>query len=59
LVCAPVAPLSLIDLLKHWGDRVIILAAPEIFLSVSRFYAEFPQVEMAEALACLVRQNKR
>lgn len=59
LVCAPVAPLGLIDLLKHWGDRVIILAAPEIFLSVSRFYAEFPQVEMAEALACLVRQNKR
>ncbi|MBD1869909.1 phosphoribosyltransferase [Cyanobacteria bacterium FACHB-471] len=58
LICAPVAPLELVSLLKHWGDRVIVLAAPETFLSVSRFYAEFPQVEMEEALACLVQQNE-
>jgi putative phosphoribosyl transferase len=57
-ICAPVAPLGLVNLLKHWGDRVIILAAPETFLSVSRFYAEFPQVEIEEALACLERQNQ-
>jgi putative phosphoribosyl transferase len=57
LICAPVAPLGLVSLLKHWGDRIIVLAAPQTFLSVSRFYAEFPQVEMEEALACLARQN--
>jgi len=56
-ICAPVAPLGLISLLKNWGDRVIVLAAPDTFLSVSRFYADFPQVEMEEALACLARRN--
>lgn len=58
LICAPVAPLGLVSLLKHWGDRVVVLAVPKTFLSVSRFYAEFPQVEMEEALACLAQQNK-
>jgi putative phosphoribosyl transferase len=58
-ICAPVAPLGLVSLLEHWGDRIIVLAAPETFLSVSRFYAEFPQVEMEEALACLTRQGNR
>lgn len=57
-LCAPVAPLSLLPWLDGWGDRVILLEAPESFLSVSRFYAEFPQVETEEALACLQQQKE-
>ncbi len=57
LLCAPVAPLKMIDLLQQWSDRVIVLTAPATFSSVSRFYVEFPQVSMEEAIDCLVRQN--
>lgn len=56
-LCAPVAPLSLLPWLQQWGDRIIVLDTPESFLSVSRFYVEFPQVEMEEALAYLQQQN--
>jgi predicted phosphoribosyltransferase len=56
-VAAPVAPLDLLPSLRQWGERAIVLATPERFLSVSRFYADFPQVEMEEALACLQEQN--
>lgn len=52
-VCAPVAPRSLLRSLHQWADQVVILATPEPFWSVSRFYQAFPQVEMEEALACL------
>jgi predicted phosphoribosyltransferase len=57
-ICAPVAPQQLVKILQNWCDRVIILATPQSFLSVSRFYNEFHQVEMEEALACLERQNQ-
>lgn len=56
-ICAPVAPKYMIKLMHYWGDRVVCLATPEAFLSVSRFYGEFHQVEMPEAIACLQRQN--
>lgn len=56
-ICAPVAPKLMIERLENWCDRVIVLVAPETFLSVSRFYVEFPQVEMAEVIAELERQN--
>ncbi|GAB4140130.1 MAG: phosphoribosyltransferase [Cyanobacteria bacterium J069] len=58
LICAPVAPYRVGPFLKHWGDRILLLAAPRSFLSVSRFYTEFPQVETAEALAILNRHNQ-
>jgi len=57
-ICAPVAPLGLLPWLEKWGDRIILLAAPESFLSVSRFYAEFPQVEIEEALTDLQQQKE-
>ncbi|NEQ21124.1 MAG: phosphoribosyltransferase [Microcoleus sp. SIO2G3] len=57
LICAPVAPQKMIGLLKQWGDRVVVLAAPAYFASVSRFYEEFPQVSMEEAIDCLKRRN--
>lgn len=64
-LCAPLAPPSLLtwlqqccDIRKHNGEgnvqhRTIVLATPEPFLSVSNFYAEFPQVEISEALMYL------
>lgn len=56
-LCAPVAPLELLPWLQSWGDRIIVLKTPQPFLSVSRFYAEFPQVETEEALVYLQQQN--
>ena len=56
-ICAPVAPPSLLPWLRQWGDCIIVLETPELFLSVSRFYTEFPQVEIEEALAYLQQQN--
>ena len=55
-ICAPVAPADLMGFLAQMGDKLIILETPDPFYSVSRFYAEFPQVETSEALACLQRQ---
>jgi predicted phosphoribosyltransferase len=55
-LCAPVAPLRLVPWLHQWGDRVIVLATPEPFASVSNFYQEFPQVETTEALTYLQSQ---
>ncbi len=55
-ICAPVAPKSLLEELYGWGDRVIVLATPELFGSVSRFYGSFRQVQISEALACLEQQ---
>ncbi len=58
-LCAPVAPRSLLPWLQSWGDRLIVLETPQSFLSVSRFYSEFPQVETEEALVYLQQQNSR
>lgn len=57
-LCTPVAPPSLLPWLQQWGDRMIVLETPEPFLSVSRFYAEFPQVEIESALVSLEEQNE-
>jgi putative phosphoribosyl transferase len=58
-ICAPVAPAGLIKWLQQWCDRVVILETPKHFLSVSRFYHEFPQVETEEALTELQAHNQR
>ncbi|MBM0740217.1 phosphoribosyltransferase [Phormidium sp. CLA17] len=52
-ICVPVAPPEILPQLQTWSDRVIVLATPHPFQSVSRFYKEFPQVEMEEAIECL------
>ncbi|HAJ59353.1 MAG TPA: phosphoribosyltransferase [Cyanobacteria bacterium UBA8543] len=56
-ICAPVAPAGLIKWLSRWCDRLVILETPEPFWSVSRFYADFPQVETKEALVYLQQHN--
>lgn len=52
-ICAPVAPAVLIKRLYDYCDRVLVLAAPDPFLSVSRFYRSFPQVKIETAIADL------
>ncbi|MBE9215205.1 phosphoribosyltransferase [Plectonema cf. radiosum LEGE 06105] len=55
-LCTPVAPEKLIPWLHKWGEKVIVLATPTSFLSVSNFYVEFPQVETQQALEYLQQQ---
>jgi putative phosphoribosyl transferase len=57
-ICVPVAPQDLIQFLEEMSDRAIVLETPDPFYSVSRFYAEFPQVETEVALACLMQQTE-
>lgn len=56
-ICAPVAPAGLTDWLGRWSDRLVVLETPDLFLSVSRFYAKFPQVKTEEALISLQEYN--
>lgn len=56
-ICTPVAPGGLIKRLGRFCDRLVILETPDEFLSVSRFYGEFPQVNTDEALAYLQDYN--
>ncbi len=55
-ICVPVAPPELLQPLRKCCDRLIVLETPHPFLSVSRFYNEFTQVETEVALACLQQQ---
>ncbi|MEQ8971756.1 MAG: phosphoribosyltransferase family protein [Coleofasciculus sp. C1-SOL-03] len=56
-ICTPVAPAGLIKCLGRFCDRLVILETPDDFLSVSRFYGKFPQVNTDEALAYLQKYN--
>lgn len=58
-LCVPVAPPEIMPHLQQWADRVIVLATPSPFMSVSRFYQEFHQVEMGDAIAVLQAANLR
>ena len=58
-LCTPVAPLKLMPWLQKWGEKVIVLATPESFLSVSNFYVEFPQLKTQEALEYLQQQSMK
>jgi putative phosphoribosyl transferase len=50
-ICVPLAPPELVPDLRKWCDRLIVLATPDPFLSVSRFYQKFDQVATDTALA--------
>lgn len=47
---------EIITVVTSMGDRLIILATPAPFASVSNFYQQFPQVETTEALTYLQNQ---
>jgi putative phosphoribosyl transferase len=52
-ISTPVAPAELVGWLTPEVDKVLVLATPSPFLSVSRFYQFFPQVETSAAIADL------
>ncbi len=58
-ICVPVAPPEILPQLCAWADRVIVLATPSPFYSVSRFYQTFDQVETEDAIACLQTANQK
>jgi putative phosphoribosyl transferase len=49
-ICAPVAPADLVPHLQQWADKAILLKTPAFFCSVSRFYENFPQISVEEAI---------
>lgn len=58
-ICVPVAPPELMETLRHWADCTIVLETPDPFLSVSRFYADFPQVDTETALSYLQQHQSK
>ncbi|AFZ36628.1 phosphoribosyltransferase [Stanieria cyanosphaera PCC 7437] len=58
-LCAPVAPPDLIPQLELWSNRVLVLATPDPFFSVSRFYDHFEQVSLTDAVAMLETHNQQ
>lgn len=52
-IATPVAPLVLMKFLRGLCDRAIVLSTPLEFFSVSRFYKDFPQVELEVACSFL------
>lgn len=54
----PVGPPDCVPFLEQYCDRLIILQTPQPFLSVSRFYQEFAQVETEEAKNYLQQQDR-
>lgn len=58
-LCAPVAPPDLIPQLELWSERVLVLATPDPFFSVSRFYQHFDQVSLTDAIAMLKNHNQQ
>ncbi|MBF2028375.1 MAG: phosphoribosyltransferase [Oscillatoriales cyanobacterium C42_A2020_001] len=58
-ICVPVTPPEILPKLCEWADRVIVLATPSPFYSVSRFYRTFDQVETEDAIACLQAANQK
>lgn len=56
-ITVPVAPGEMIWELEKACDRLVVLATPSPFFSVSRFYQYFPQVSTETALACLEEQQ--
>lgn len=57
-ICVPVGPPESVPFLEQYCDRLIILETPQPFLSVSRFYQEFAQVETQEAKNYLQEQDR-
>mgnify|MGYP006270290869 FL=1 len=52
-IAAPFAPPEIKPQLLKYSDRAIILHTPDPFINVGRFYANFPQVSIEEAISYL------
>jgi len=55
VAAVPVASPEALELIGPLADEVQCLAAPMLFVSVSRHYEQFPQVEESEVIALLAR----
>lgn len=51
-----VAPPATLERLRAEADRVVCLAAPELFVAVGQFFRSFPQVSDDEVVAILERE---
>ncbi|CAN1211976.1 Phosphoribosyltransferase domain-containing protein [Tumidithrix helvetica PCC 7403] len=56
-IAAPVAPMGMSTLLLSKAKKIVLLAEPTMFGSVSSFYNHFPEVTTSEALACMQAVN--
>lgn len=57
VLAAPVAPPGVAEMLRAICDEAVFLAMPERFGAVGNFYEDFTQVEDAEVIALLRRQD--
>ena len=55
VACVPIASVEAMELIAPLCDDMVVLAAPFNFVSVSRHYEVFPQVEEAEVIRLLDR----
>jgi putative phosphoribosyl transferase len=59
ILAVPVAPSMTLQLLERETDELIVLASPEPFLAVGRFYEEFEQVGDEEVIEILTAARER
>jgi putative phosphoribosyl transferase len=53
IAAVPVSPPDTLRKVEKLADETVCLEAPEYFMAVGQFYAEFPQVEDEEVMALL------
>lgn len=58
VVAVPVAPRPVCEWLAHQVDETVCVATPEPFGAVGQFYDDFSQVEDAEVIALLARNEQ-
>lgn len=59
ILAVPVAPASVAPALEHECDELVILATPDPFLAVGRFYVEFDQITDEQVIAVLNEPTRR
>jgi predicted phosphoribosyltransferase len=59
ILAVPVAPASIVPALERECDELVILATPDPFLAVGRFYAEFDQTTDEQVIAGLNESTRR
>lgn len=59
ILAVPVAPYQTVQLLQREADELVLLAVPEPFLAVGRFYEEFDQIEDDQVIEILSAARAR
>lgn len=58
IAAVPVSPPDTLRKVEKLADETICLEAPEFFMAVGQFYADFPQVEDEEVVAMLANSQR-